>query len=180
MTKEEIRAAAKERRRALCNDEVITKSHAISERLLPLLGTAKTVMCYMSTFNEPHTDRIIEKLIGSGARVAVPVTDTDRKTITPSLYTGELRRGAYGIYEPDECIKIDPECIDIAIIPGIAFDMDGWRIGFGAGYYDRFLSEFTGKKIGVCYEFQLYESIPHDTHDIAMDIIVTERKVYDI
>ena len=180
MTKDEIRAAAKKRRRELCNDEINTKSQAIYERLMPLLGTAKTVMCYMSAFNEPRTDRVISELIENGARVAAPVTDTALKTITPALYTGMLRRGAYGIFEPDKCIEVAPDCIDIAIIPGIAFDRDGRRIGFGSGYYDRFLAEFKGKKIGVCYEFQLYDSLPHDAHDIAMDMIVTERKVYDI
>ncbi|MBR0366428.1 MAG: 5-formyltetrahydrofolate cyclo-ligase [Clostridia bacterium] len=180
MTKDEIRAAAKERRRALCREDVIKKSQDIFDRLMPLLDTAKTVMCYMSAFNEPRTDRVIAELIKNGVRVAVPVTDTDTKTITPALYTGELKRGAYGIYEPEDRIAIDPNNIDIAVIPGIAFDRRGTRIGFGAGYYDRFLAGFVGKKIGICYELQLYDEIPHDEHDIAMDTIVTERKVYDI
>ncbi|MBQ3427906.1 MAG: 5-formyltetrahydrofolate cyclo-ligase [Clostridia bacterium] len=182
MTKNEIRAAAKARRRSLTHNEIVTKSEAALTLLLPYLENADTVFCYMAAFNEPRTGELIERLISYGKRVAVPVTDTVSNTITPVLYTGrqELISGAMGIPEPKSRITVASDEIDAAVIPGIAFDRDGTRIGFGAGYYDRFLEGFKGLKIGLCYDFQVYDRLPRDTHDIPMDVIVTERTAYDI
>lgn len=182
MTKDDIRAAAKARRRSLSHDEIIKMSDASQTLLMPYLKSADTVFCYMAAFNEPRTDGIIEQLISSGKRVAVPVTDTKTNTITPVLYTGrdDLVSGAMGIKEPKSRIAVSPDEISAAVIPGIAFDKGGMRIGFGAGYYDRFLEGFKGLKIGLCYDFQVYDSIPHDKHDIPMDVIITERTAYDI
>lgn len=179
MTKDEIRAAAKARRRSLTHIEIVTKSNAAQKLLMPFLKSASTVMCYMAAFNEPRTDGIIKSLISNEKRVAVPVTDTKTNTITPVLYTDELCIGAMGIKEPKIKTSVAVNEIDAAVIPGIAFDRRGMRIGFGAGYYDRLLESFTGLKIGLCYDFQVYDSLPHDKHDIPMDIIVTERTAYD-
>lgn len=181
MTKDEIRAAAKARRRSLSREEVAEKSKRIYDNLMPLLDSADTVMCYLAAFNEPRTEEIITALLAAGKRVVVPVTHTGSHTITPSYLNSldALRAGTYGIKEPVECIPARVSDIDIAIIPGIAFDRSGMRIGFGKGYYDRFLSEFKGLKIGLCYEFQLYDSVPHDAHDIPMDIIITEGLVHN-
>lgn len=180
MTKDEIRAAVKLGRRALSHNDMIAKSKAISAQLIPFLDNASTVMCYLSAFNEPRTDDIIGRLFSEGKRIVVPVTDTGTCTIIPSYLTSpdKLRTGAYGIREPIECAPAQISDIDISIIPGVAFDRSGMRIGFGKGYYDRFLAEFEGLKIGLCYDFQLYESVPHDEHDIAMDIIITEGMLY--
>ena len=156
-------------------------SRRITERVMPLFKDAKTVMCYLSAFNEPDTFEIISLLLSQGKRVVVPVTDTNACTITPSYLTSldGLRSGSYGIAEPSEYAPADAADIDISVIPGIAFDRSGMRIGFGKGYYDRFLSEFRGLKLGLCYEFQLYDSVPHDRHDIPMDIIITEGNIYN-
>ena len=181
MTKDMIRAAAKARRRSLSRDEVAEMSRCITERLMPLLKDAGTVMCYLSAFNEPDTEGIISSLLSHGKRVVVPVTDTNTCTITPSYLTSldGLVRGSYGIAEPSQCVPAKTSDIDISVVPGIAFDRSGMRIGFGKGYYDRFLSEFNGHKIGLCYDFQLYDSVPHDEHDIPMDIIITEGNIYN-
>lgn len=183
MTKDELRAAMKELRRALSVSEINEKTSEILKSLTTLdaFTSSGTVMTYLSAFKEPSTDGIIDYLFRSGKRIVVPVSNTDSCTITPSLLTSpdKLIKGAYGIKEPSECIEVPIENIDIALIPGIVFDRSGMRIGFGKGYYDRFLSEFQGVKIGICYDFQIQESIPSSPHDIAMDIIITEKRIYN-
>ena len=181
MTKDEIRAAAIRGRRALSHEDITEKSSAISTRLMPFLKKANTVMCYIAAFNEPRTADIIRQLYAAGKRIVVPVSDASTCTIHPSYLSSpdRLKKGEYGIPEPLEYIPAEIEDIDISIIPGIAFDKSGMRIGFGMGYYDRFLSDFKGTKIGLCYELQLYDSIPHDSHDVPMDIIITEGSIYN-
>lgn len=95
-----------------------------------------------------------------------------------------LKKGNKKIYFPrihGESLSFDSfHPLDLIVVPGIAFDKRGYRIGFGKGYYDRFLSDYTGIKVGFAYDFQVLESIPHESWDIAMNYIVTEKKVYRI
>lgn len=181
MEKEELRRLMKERRRALTDCEIVEKSAAIQKKLfsVPEFINAKTVMTYISAFREVSTDGIINRLFECKKSVAVPVSDTNSITITPSYIssTAELVRGAYGIKEPSvirECALSD---IDIIIVPGIAFDVRKNRMGFGKGYYDRLLYGSDAIKIGLCYDFQLLDTIPYDKHDIPMDIIITEKRI---
>jgi 5-formyltetrahydrofolate cyclo-ligase len=182
MTKDEIRDEIKAKRRALSADDIRIMSDKISSRLFALdcFKKASVVMTYLSAFKEPSTDSILDKLFSDNKKIVVPISNTEDFTITPSYLTSpdELIRGAYGIKEPKSCIKADISDIDIAVIPAIAFDKRGCRIGFGKGYYDRFLSEFKGIKIGICYDFQLLERVPTSEHDISMDMIITEKGLW--
>ncbi|MGM9937179.1 MAG: 5-formyltetrahydrofolate cyclo-ligase [Candidatus Ornithomonoglobus sp.] len=181
--KDEIRNEIKAKRRMLTRDEINEASGRITERILSLdcYKNADTVMSYISAFKEPGTDVIILRLFADNKRVVVPISNTDTFTITPSYLTSpdKLIKGAYGIKEPAECIKADISDIDLALIPGIAFDTKGARIGFGKGYYDRFLAAFKGIKVGICYDFQLLDYVPSSPHDIKMDIIITEKRIYN-
>lgn len=183
ITKDEIRAVIKEKRRALSDVEIKTKSGLIIDNLLslPRFSEATTVMTYLSAFKEPDTSGIIDYLYKSGRKIVVPISNTDDYTITPSYLTSpdKLVRGAYGISEPAECLIADINDIDIALIPGIAFDAHGMRVGFGKGYYDRFLEQFKGLKIGICYDFQMTNLVPASKHDVKMDIIITEKRIYN-
>lgn len=181
MTKSEIRDKMKAMRRALSKDDAALLSRSITEKVcsLPCFVNAGTVMTYISAFKEPDTAAIIENTLLNNKKCVVPVSNTDTHTITPVYITDTLVKGAYGIPEPDIINEADISDIDIALIPGIAFDMHGNRTGFGMGYYDRFLSQFKGLKIGLCYDFQLLPSIPADEHDIRMDLIITEKRIYD-
>lgn len=182
MTKDEIRLEMRRLRRQLTKEESEEKSRAAADAVfaLPQYKSADTVMAYMSSFKEISTASIIRDAI-EHKRLVVPVSNTDSFTITPSYLRKEsdLIKGAYGIYEPRVIEKADINDIDIALIPGVAFDRRGGRIGFGKGYYDRFLSEFKGIKAGLCYEFQLIDELPLDSHDIRMDIIITEKRIYN-
>lgn len=182
MTKNEIRDLMKAQRRSLTHGDVLLKSRAITEKItsLPDYINSKTVMCYISAFKEPETLGLIKSAVRS-KRIVVPVSNTDTFTITPSALTStdDLVRGAYGIYEPEHIIEIDINEIDAALIPGIAFDKNLNRLGFGKGYYDRFLAEFKGIKIGICYDFQITDTpLPADEFDVPMDMIITEKRIY--
>ena len=181
MTKDEIRLKMRAARRSLTKEFITDASRAIQSSLLSLgcIRSADTVMMYMSAFNEPKTDTLLAELTGSGKRIAVPVSNKTDHTITPSVVSGSFVKGEYGICEPDVLQPITADEIDVVIVPALAFDRCGNRLGFGKGYYDRLLSELGGVKIGVGYEFQLLDKLPVSEHDIAMDIIVTEREIYN-
>ncbi len=181
MTKDEIRLNMRAMRRNLTKDFITDASQTIQSTILAFdcVRSAKTVMIYMSAFNEPRTDILLKTLSDEGKQIAVPISNADNYTITPSLIGAEFCRGEYGIAEPEKTSPVDVSEIDIAIIPAIAFDKRGMRLGFGKGYYDKFLAEFKGVKIGVGYEFQVLDALPVCAHDIGMDIIITEKRVYN-
>ena len=181
MTKDEIREYMKIRRRNLTQEFIDSASLSIEGAAISKIQDKNTVMVYISAFKEPDTYGIIDKLRNLGIRIAVPVSDTDTCTITPSVLTSvhDMQKGAYGIYEPRIVIPISPEEIDAVLIPGVAFGISGERLGFGKGYYDRFLAEFHGLKIGICYDFQVMDNLPVDKHDVKMDLIITEKGIYN-
>lgn len=181
MTKDALRRAMREKRRAITPQFRKTASKKITDTVFELSKLSECVMIYMSSFNEPDTYELLKKLIDLDVRVCVPVSDVNTFTITPSLITSvtDIKKGAYGIYEPTDVAAVNISDIDIAVIPGISFSKSGDRLGFGKGYYDRFLSEFCGTKEGVCYDFQVLDEIPASEHDVKMDIIITETRIYN-
>lgn len=182
MTKDEIRLLMRQKRRALLSDEVLSAGNIICSQIFSFefMKKATTVMTFISNFKEPSTECIFKTLSEQNKKIVVPVSNTENFTIIPSYIdsSSALTNGAYGIKEPELIRPAKPEDIDIAIIPGIAFGKDGSRLGFGKGYYDKFLECFDGIKIGICYDFQIFDSLPVSAHDINMDIIVTEKRIY--
>lgn len=183
MNKDELRDAMKKERRSLSPEFIKSASGIISDTLINLtcIKNANHIMVYLSAFKEPDTFNLIKRLLNDGKEISVPTSNTDTFTITPSLIKSldTLKKGAYGIYEPKENICVPADKIDVVLIPGIAFSNSGDRLGFGKGYYDRFLEEFKGMKIGVGYDFQIIDAIPVSEHDIRMDMIVTEKRIYN-
>jgi len=93
----------------------------------------------------------------------------------------QLTKNKYGIMEPDStCPSIVTASIDLFIIPGVAFGLDGYRLGHGKGYYDRLLSNTKSPVIGICFESQVFATVPHSANDGKVDIIVTEKQTYDL
>ena len=181
MTKDILRQTMKEKRRAITPSFRKTASRRITDTVLELCKSSECVMIYMSAFKEPDTHELLKKLTELNLRVCVPVSDTNTFTITPALISSvtDIKKGAYGIYEPTDVVPVNISDIDIAFIPGIAFSKSGDRLGFGKGYYDRFLSEFHGTKAGICYDFQVLDEIPASEHDVKMDLIITETRTYN-
>lgn len=183
MNKDTLRETMRAKRRSLSPDFIKTASDKIKNTVLELacIKNSRLVMVYLSAFKEPDTFALISVLLDAEKEICVPITDVDTFTIAPSRLTSldDLVKGEYGIYEPKEKISVPISQIDVALIPGIAFTSSGDRLGFGKGYYDRFLEDFKGMKIGIGYDFQITDEIPTDKHDIKMDMIVTEKRIYN-
>lgn len=178
--KNALRELIKQKRKALTHEEISEKSIKITDFLTTsqIYQNAKCICVYMASFNEPRTLPLIQQAITDGKKICLPVTDIENTALSLSYIsdTSSLKKGAYGILEPTVIDTADPHTVDLIIVPGIVFDRNGSRIGFGKGFYDRLLSDTNAVKIGVCYAFQLCKGIPADNHDIPMNMIVTEEE----
>ena len=140
----------------------------------PQLADAHTVLLYSALPDEVPTLPLLNRLSTEGKTVLLPrvVSDTDMEL---RRYTGpnDLEQGAFGIMEPTGELFTDYDNIDVAVVPGMAFDREGHRLGRGKGYYDRFLAQLPHTyKIGICFPFQLVDHVPADAHDILMDEVI--------
>ncbi len=180
MGKAEIRDKMKQLRRSMSAEEICGKSTEITAVLFSLecFKNAKTVMVYLSAFREVDTAQIIERLISDGKKIVVPICNVENCTITPSYIKdfSDMHKGAYGIWEPKKTEKADVSDIDMIIVPGIAFDENGNRCGFGKGYYDKLLCGCRAVKVGLCYDFQIVKSLETNEYDIPMDFVISERR----
>jgi 5-formyltetrahydrofolate cyclo-ligase len=148
--------------------------------VLPAFAAAETVALYADFRGEVPTGGIIRQALSQGMNVVLPAVERGGLVFRQIPVESRLVKGKYGILEPDgECPPFPLERIDLFVIPGVAFDLQGHRVGYGRGYYDRALHRFesNGKFIGVCYDFQLVELIAGEPHDVIMDTVITERRV---
>lgn len=181
MTKQELRTILKAKRKELDRAEALAKSETIIQRLLAtdFYRQARVVMAYCSAFGEVDTTRLLEHLWQDGKTVYVPVCDVKHKVAYPVEISSmaDLAVGAYGILEPKAGRRIKTLDADLILVPGIAFDRRGGRIGFGAGYYDKLLENAGGRKVALAYDFQIVEDAFPATHDVPMDCIMTESEL---
>ena len=178
MNKTELRDKLKTLRAQMDKETVIKKSEKIIYRLVNCeeFKGAENIMIYMSLGNEVCTDKLIDLGAEMGKKLYVPVTVGD--DILPCKLEGHggLGKGKFGIREPIDKDVMTGE-IDLVIVPGIGFSKDGGRIGFGKGYYDRFLKDKNSKKIALAYSFQVVDDTFAEENDIPMDKIVTEEEM---
>ncbi len=182
MEKEEARRIVKEALKALSPAEVRSRSKVIAERLLqlPSFRESRTVMFFISLPHEVETIPMIEESLKLGKRVVAPVTREEilaaEVTRTPEGLS--LVPGAFGIMEPTGR-EVPPGEIDFVAVPGLAFDLEGNRLGRGKGYYDRFLNELKADAFlcGVAFECQVLKRLPHDDEDIPVYALITERRL---
>ena len=160
------------------------KSDEIRQRLLGVerVKQAKTICTFISAFKEPDTVEIIKELWEQDKKIVVPITDIESGTLSLSYINSmdDMKKGAYGILEPKTVRKADENNIDVILVPGLAFDRNGGRMGFGKGYYDRLLESSKAVKIGLCYDFQILEKIPTESHDVPMNFVITEKEILEI
>ena len=170
-----IRMLAK--RDALSKCEVETLSGAIAGRLFasPRFKEAKTVAFYLPKGNEVDTAKMIECALALEKEVLVPATD---HKINFCRFTSfdDLVPGRFGIQEPKSHSPPSREA-DIVIIPGVSFGLCMHRLGYGKGYYDRYLANSPAYRIGICYDFQVVEKLPTHENDERMDEIITDKRV---
>lgn len=159
--------------------DVIAYSESISNTVIEskAFESAKVVFAYMATMNEVHVRFIIEEALQQGKKVALPkVVD---KVMVYHLVDSldQVTLGAYNIMEPTSDCEVEPNEGDLMLVPGIVFDQKGYRIGYGGGYYDRYMSRFAAvdyNRLGVCYANQLVEAIDVEAFDQKVDRVVCE------
>jgi len=185
--KKQLREVMKERRSNLPLIEHRQKSMQIMHRLigLPEWGRSRTIHLYVSCINnEVDTLGLFYKLFDSGVRVVVPrCGDTACQLIHQEISSlDELRLSRLNLMEPEVHTdrNVSPEQLSLVISPVLAFDRRGNRLGMGGGYYDSFLAKCSCPKIGLAFAFQEADSVPHELHDIPLDIIVTELETIRI
>ena len=142
--------------------------------------TAKTIFTYVSKDKEANTIDLITNSISLGKIVCVPLSKKNNKSleIRKIEELKDLKLGNFNILEPNESTKIiNPKEIELLFIPGLAFGTGCERLGRGGGYFDRFLLESKGLKVGLAYEFQIFKSLPIQKHDIKMDMIITDARI---
>lgn len=177
-----------EKRAALDAGARIALSRAITRDLvsLPAYRSAGAVMAYMSIGSEFQTEGFVQHTLAGGKTLVLP--RVDREDARLDLYRVEdlsrdLRAGAWGIHEPDpeHCAPADPNSIEFVLVPGLAFDARGGRLGYGAGFYDRLLAEVippTASRVAGAFGVQMVAEVPTDESDVPVHMIVTEEGHY--
>ncbi|MDR3269249.1 MAG: 5-formyltetrahydrofolate cyclo-ligase [Tannerella sp.] len=146
---------------------------------LPLFQQARRIAFYHALPDEVHTADFIEKWRRK-KQILLPVVNGDTFSLQPYTENSALRKGAFDIMEPVARQNTAPCDADLIIVPGMAFDRQLNRLGRGKGYYDRFLSEHPAPAIGICFQFQLFDRIPTDSHDRKMTLVVTEEETKEL
>ena len=136
---------------------------------------AEVVFCYVSAHGEIETQGLITELLKEKEVVVPYCTDSDGNMICSQIKSmEELKDGRFGIPEPVTPVEFPKQKIDFVIVPGVAFDKEGFRLGYGKGYYDRFLSDINPFKLGVCGKKFYMEKLPHGRYDIKMDDVLVK------
>lgn len=186
MDKNELRRKVLNKRKELSNRDIVCLSNKIIDLLIntTLYKNANYIMAYIDFRNEVKTEKLIKKSLEIGKKIIIPISLTESRELLLSElkdYDNELTTGAYGILEPKkEYIReVAPEILDLIIVPGVVFDKRGYRIGYGGGYYDRFLLNINKSvpKVALAFNFQIVEKINEEKHDIPVDYIITDKNI---
>lgn len=144
---------------------------------------AEIIGIYLSFNTEWDTRGIINKAWNEGKKVTIPKTIPEIKGMDFYQFSdyNELESGHFGIEEPivDETVQTEKKDIDLLIVPGLVFSEDGYRVGFGGGYYDRYLENFNNETLSLAWSEQILEELPINDYDIAVGKILTEKGIYN-
>ncbi len=181
--KKELRKKAREMRRSMSPENKKLLDRKIKNKLLNLWAVrdARTVLCYVSTDIEVDTREFINALLKMGKRVAVPRCEGERSQMNFYYINSldELSAGSFGVDEPNpqKNVMLTEASDSVCIVPAFMFDKSGYRLGYGKGYYDRYLSRYNGSTIGICYGENLQNELHHGKFDRAVDLVVTDREI---
>ena len=178
MEKKELRKTISSLKKLCPQEERLNRSKTVIANLesSPEYIEARNVLCYWSLPDEVNTHDLVTRAAASGKTVFLPVVNGDDLIIRQFTGLDKMHDGeSYSIPEPKTGSReasIDE--IDLVIVPGVAFDREGGRMGRGKGFYDRLLSGSSVFKTGICFDFQLVKSVPKEPHDILMDKVISE------
>ena len=181
--KDTIRNKILNQRKEMSVEEVNKKSVLIQERLYATqhYDSARTIMTYVDIQNEVETRSIISRALQEGKNIVVPVCGPDYSLLPIKIDSfDELESGTMGILEPRKRKSIvEARKLDLILVPGIAFDREGNRLGYGLSYYDRFMENLSPSTvtIALAYEFQVVPQVPVEGHDQKVNMIITENEI---
>ncbi len=176
MNKKDLRKYIRMQKQQFTNEQLEELSLPVIKKLKahPRVKTAKTILMYYSLADEVNTHKVIDELLAEGKTILLPavISDTEREI---RYYEGpkDLMGGFFDIMEPVGRTFTGYEAIDVAVVPGMSFDLQCNRLGRGKGYYDRFLPKIPqAYKIGVCFPFQKLPGIPAEENDMKVDEVI--------
>ena len=181
--KNKIRARCRSEREKLSPDKKSLLDRDIANKLYRLnqYNNASLLLIYVSTPIEVDTREIITHALAEGKKVAVPRCEDGTRNMDFYRITdmSELTKRTFGVLEPDDNPEnlVDDFTDSICIVPALCFDEDGYRLGYGKGYYDRFLQRYKGPKVGICYSSGIRRKLLHGHFDCSVDVIVTEKAI---
>jgi 5-formyltetrahydrofolate cyclo-ligase len=179
--KAELRSRLRAVRKAIPADERLTLGGAVQDRLMATATyqEARTVLLFYSFGSEIPTAGVIQRSLDSGKRVFLPLLESGRMLAAELRPGDSLAATAYGPKEPSNRVPIDPDEIGLVVAPGLGFDREGYRLGYGGGHYDRYLASLpaSAPRIGIAFHQQLMEELPHDAGDERLDLVVTDMEV---
>ncbi|KIN40500.1 5-formyltetrahydrofolate cyclo-ligase [Bacillus subtilis] len=181
--KSQLRKKTLEALSALSNEDILQKTERMYKYLfsLPEWQNAGTIAVTISRGLEIPTHPVIEQAWEEGKQVCIPKCHPDTQKMQFRTYqTDDQLETVYaGLLEPviEKTKVVNPSQIDLMIVPGVCFDVNGFRVGFGGGYYDRYLSEYEGKTVSLLLECQLFAHVPRLPHDIPVHKLITEDRI---
>lgn len=183
MSKKNERQCIKERLKQMEKTEYLERSANLANRLFNMQAWQKAnrIGLTYSRFPEVDTLSIITHALKIGKRVALPRTTMHDRTM--AFYTiedfNDLELRSYGLYEPkiDASSYVSPDELDLLLVPGVAFTTDGYRLGMGGGFYDRYLPQVKGATVSLCFKEQLVRSLSIESHDLPVDVVISEENL---
>ena len=181
LEKKELRRRVREELSALSRSELVRSDNALFARFLalPQVEAARTIFAFWGIpGREPDTSRLIGELVKRGKTVGLPrMLPEHRMEVRRFEADRPLVKASFGISEPGEdCPLLEREDIGLVLVPAVCYDRRGFRLGFGGGYYDRWLEHFSGVTVGLCRGAVLRETVPVEAHDAKVDILLTEEE----
>jgi 5-formyltetrahydrofolate cyclo-ligase len=182
MPKKSIRGSMLDRRKHLAAETCLSHSVRIQQRILHLdaFRQAAALALYSPVWNEVFTEEVFREARRQGKSVVYPrVRGSDLDFVAVEALE-ELASGTFGVLEPLGDALVAPGALDMVLVPGVAFDLQGNRLGYGKGFYDRVLcgTRRPALVVGLCFEFQLVDRLPIEEHDACLDLLVTEEREY--
>ena len=179
-SKKDIRKRVLVKRNSITRESWEEKSHSIYKQVVthPFFLESEIIYCYIDYQNEVGTRKIIEKAWESGKKVAIPKVESDNMRFYEIQDFAELETGYKGILEPNSGRVVEAN-EGLIIVPGVAFDKARNRIGYGKGFYDKYLSRFSKlKTLAIAFEMQMVEHVPAEENDRRPTILITEEQIY--
>lgn len=181
LRKDALRRLVLARRSRLDAEERESLAASLTDRLLalPEVAEADRVCAYVSISSEVPTGMLLAAVLGAGKTLLLPYVADDGSLRASAIASpSELAPGYRGIPEPRARFPVDVATVDVIVVPGVAFDPTGARLGFGGGFYDAFLRGAPRvARVGVCFELQIVDDVPSTERDERVDAIVTEERV---